>query len=131
MCDLAHKKVRKMLPDKFAINRTNWAFIIFGLVLLPSILVMEVFTFYQERKRFSLRKPTVRWRLPMLLVTIFGIVMIILDGLFEWIDWTNSPYGCENILSGLCTLFFIVMKQCVNLFLYDRAKIVHEALQLR
>ena len=120
-----------MIPAKFAVNRTNWAFIIMGMVILSLILSVELVGFWQERKKFSLFKPSVRWRLPMIMTTTFGLTMMIIGGLFEWVDWTLNPLGCEDYMAGFCTLFYVFMKQSMNLFMYDRAKIVHDALQLR
>ena len=113
------------------VNRTNWAIIIVGMVILTFIFSLEVVAFWQERKKFKLSKSSVRWRLPMMMTTVFGIGMMIIGGLFEWVDWSTNPAGCENYMSGFCTLFYVFMKQSTNLFMYDRAKIVHEAMQIK
>jgi len=72
---------------------------------------------------------TTRWRLPLASASLFALVLFSLDLAFEYANWTGDPEGC-TIASGMITMFFVFLKQSVNFFLYDRAKMVHEALQI-
>ena len=121
-----------MVDAKYVMNRISWTSIIIGLVILSAIFAVEFVGFCQEWKHFSLNKPNSRWRLPLLLATSVALISMVINVLYEFVNWKIVDSDiCENILPGVTTFFFILPKQFVNLFLFDRAKVVHETLNLK
>ena len=61
--------------------------------------------------------------------TFFAFLVFLLDGVTVWANWTVDPWGCHNIIPPH-VFFYVLEKQSLYLFLYDRAKIVHDSLSL-
>ena len=120
-----------MVDAKYVMNRISWSSIIIGLVILSAIFAVEFVGFCQEWKHFSLSKPNSRWRLPLLLATLVALIAIVVFALYEFVNWKIDSDICENILPGIVTFIFVLLKQFVNLFLFDQAKVVHETLKLK
>jgi hypothetical protein len=118
-----------MLPDKLYVNQALQALIGFNLIIIGCIFILEMVSFYQEWKKFSLRNLSQRWRLPLACTSFVCLVLLSIDGTYEWVNWETNPDGC-SLASGFITMFFVFLKQSINFFLYDRAKIIHEALQI-
>jgi len=47
-----------------------------------------------------------------------------------WLDWRGNPDGCHAVTVPMSPIAYITMKQCLYLFLFDRAKVVHDALKI-
>ena len=119
-----------MRPEKLVVNRILQGFIILCMIIILPIFLIEMWSMIKYRGTISLRSPTTRWRIPLAATSFFSLILLGIDGSYEWVNWTSNPDGCY-VSSGFITLFFVLMKQSLYLFLYDRAKIVHEALQIQ
>lgn len=118
-----------MLPEKLYVNRALQAVVILSMAIVGTIFTLELISLYQERTKFSIHSLNTRWRIPLAMASLIALTLFAIDGSCEWWNWTNTPQDC-NLAAGFIALFFSLLKQSVNLFLYDHAKIVHEALSL-
>jgi hypothetical protein len=66
----------------------------------------------------------------LLCISVLGLWTIILCVLMWWVNWIGNEQGCPILVAPMCPLVYITMKQCLYLFLFDRAKVVHNALRI-
>jgi hypothetical protein len=96
-----------------------------------TIMTISFFGFWEHRKEFNLRQPTKRWRLPLILTATVSFCVLCLDCSTAWRTWTSpeEDLACV-VVSTIIPFGYIIEKQCLNLFLFDRAKIVHSIVSL-
>jgi hypothetical protein len=100
---------------------------IIGALITGTIFVIEFFGILEQRKSVSLRTSKKRWRLPLAGCSLFAFCVFILDGVLVWENWIGRDQECQSVIYPH-VFFYMVEKQCIYTFLYDRAKIVHESL---
>jgi hypothetical protein len=101
-----------------------------GAVITGILFICGSISVFENRRKLSLSNPITRWRLSLLAAAMFSLCVFLLDGMLVWRSWTGNEYGCEAITIPH-VLFYCFEKQSMNLFLYDRAKIVHESLHIK
>lgn len=79
--------------------------------------------------KLSCTNPMRRWRIHLLLACLFSTAVSVMDGSLTWLNWTGYDEACRNITIPH-VLFYIIAKQFLYLFLFDRAKIVHSSLKI-
>jgi hypothetical protein len=96
-----------------------------------TIMLLSIVSFWEHRSEFNFRNSSRRWRLPLILTATVSFFVLSLDCSTVWRTWRSpeDDVGCK-VVTTLIPLGYIVEKQCLNLFLYDRAKIVHSAISL-
>lgn len=99
-----------------------------GAVCTGTILILSLISLWENRHEISLSQSVHHWRLPLLCSVIFSFTVFCLDGSTVWKQW-NEGEGCQY-MSIFITLCYVLEKQFLNLFLYDRAKIVHVGLSM-
>lgn len=103
-----------------------------GVILLGTILFLESYTLWESRKKGTCMDLSVlsqRWRIPLVLATFISFILMILDGTLTWHQWLGQDVSCAAIQIPHILLYCLA-KQFMYLFLYERAKIVHDSLQL-
>ena len=104
---------------------------VIGIIFTILILIPEIASLYYTRKKFSLRHAHTRANFSLFLVTLFGLWTLLICLLVWWVNWLGNPEGCHDLVAPMIALIYVIMKQCLYLFLYDRAKVVHESLNLQ
>lgn len=99
-----------------------------GALCTGTVLVLSLISFYEHRNEVTLTRAVHRWRIPLLGTVIFSFIVFCLDGSTVWRSWSEGE-GC-NLFGIFITLCYVMEKQFLNLFLYDKAKVVHEALAM-
>jgi len=94
------------------------------------LFLFNVFSVTQHYRAIDFRKASSRWRVSLLTSSFFAFCVNLLDGNLVWRNWTSNPSGCAAITIPH-VLFYSFTKQALNLFLYDRAKIVHASLVMQ
>ena len=100
-----------------------------GTVITGCLLFFGLFSVYENRHKLQLATAQTRWRVSLLAAALFAFCVFLLDGMLVWQSWFGQEDGCAAITIPH-VLFFYFEKQSMNLFLYDRAKIVHESLRI-
>jgi hypothetical protein len=101
-----------------------------GLAICLGILILEVFGFIEAKREHSFTSAKKRAPIWLLAISIWGLWVLLNCFTMWWIDWRGNEAGCNTVTVPMSPIVYITMKQCLYLFLYDRAKIVHEALNL-
>ena len=97
----------------------------FGMAFTGLLLFVQAISLFQHRKEVYSQKQ--RWRLSLFGAAFFAFIVLLFDGLLVWVNWIGREFSCASITHPH-VLFYVLEKQCMNLFLYERAKIVHETL---
>ena len=102
------------------------------LIVISLIAFVEIvnLAFFSDGRLAWSRKVTDRPRLWLLMTSIFGLWTMLTVFLSWWVDWTDNLGGCKVLMDPQSPLVYILTKQFLYLFLFDRAKIVHNALGL-
>jgi hypothetical protein len=100
-----------------------------GTTVTGVLVLLGIYSLIENRAKLEIVHAKNRWRISLFATAFFSFVVFILDGTLVWISWTGNDEGCRNITIPH-VLFYFFEKQAMNLFLYDRAKIVHESLQI-
>ena len=106
---------------------TARAFNALAVAVLGAILLPEAVMLWRRRRAVSLRTPALRVSLWMFLVTLLCLAGVAMMGSLVWAGWTGSAQACAA-MGKLISQLYIFAKVAAYLFMYDRAKIVHEAL---
>jgi hypothetical protein len=95
------------------------------------ILVLELINLYQKREQVFLKphKATKVSILGLLAVTIAALFVSISGGLLWWYDWRGFETQCTYFSQWAITIGYVMMKQFLYLFLFQRMYIVHSAIQ--
>jgi hypothetical protein len=102
---------------------------IFGACVTGTLLLCDAWSIWEHRHKITFATPHTRWRVSLMFAALFAFCVFLLDGVLVWRTWTGNESGCSAITIPH-VLFYFFQKQCVYLFLYDRAKIVHESLSI-
>ena len=102
---------------------------IIGSILTGTLFILDAISTWENRGRIKLSSPHQRWRLSLLAAAMFAFCVFLLDGVLVWRDWSDNIAGCATITIPHVLVYFF-QKQSLYLFLYDRAKIVHESLNI-
>jgi len=72
-----------------------------------------------------------RWRVSLFLACFFALWLCILSIATVWREWIpgKEDASCAGVFETIA-LFYVIQKQFLYMFLYDRAKIVHLALSM-
>jgi hypothetical protein len=102
------------------------------ILIIGTIAILEILNFFvfPNGRKASSCKITDRPRIWLFLTTVFGFWTTLIVTLMWWVDWTGNPEGCDRLTNPQLPLIYVIMKQFLYLFLFDRAKIVHDALGL-
>jgi hypothetical protein len=102
-----------------------------GAISSGTIALLGFISFVEHRKEFNFRQPVKRWRFFLLVAATISFITLSIDAALVWRHWKSpdEDIGCR-VLTTLMPLGYILEKQFLSLFLYDRAKIVHSAISL-
>ena len=100
------------------------------MVITGSLIFLHVTALIENHDGLSLKNAHKRWRIALFFAVCFAFFTLLLDGITDWYDWTGKESSCQ-VIPIFIVLGYILEKQFIYLFLYDRAKIVHESLKLK
>jgi hypothetical protein len=101
------------------------------LVLVSALACFDVAALCEQRVRRSLlRYAKHRATLWLTIISLLGMWTLIITTLMWWVNWIGNDNGCAVLVAPMLPLVYIVLKQCLYLFLFDRAKVVHTALRI-
>jgi hypothetical protein len=100
-----------------------------GTTVTGILVLLGFLSLIENRKKLEIVHAKNRWRISLFATALFSFVVFILDGTLVWISWTGHEEECRTITIPHL-LFYLFEKQGMYLFLYDRAKIVHESLKI-
>jgi len=104
-----------------------------GIFLLSGLAALELFNFYEKRSTF--RKSRIARNNPLLLffITLLGLTAHITAFLLWNTNWliASPVLDCNALVQGGVVLMYVVIKQFIYLFLFERVKVVHDALHLK
>jgi hypothetical protein len=86
-----------------------------GVTVMGTVLLLSLISFYEHRNEIDLGRAITRWRIPLLGAVTFSFIVCLIDGLSAWMFWSPGQ-GCE-VFGILITLFYVIEKQFLNLFL--------------
>jgi hypothetical protein len=101
-----------------------------GLVVAFSLLCIESYTIFERWAQISWRRAKSRVLLWLGLISLTGVLVTLTCVVVWWGNWLGREQSCSNLVAPLLPLLYITMKQCLYLFLFDRAKVVHDALKI-
>jgi len=117
-------------PNVETAIRTSQIFNAVGVSILSCILAAEILALWQRRSRFSWKHPQTRSQAPLIGLNFWVVFCMCILGSLTWFNWTGNEHACAEIVPEAC-IVYVFSKQCAYLFLYDRAKIVHEAFRFK
>jgi hypothetical protein len=101
-----------------------------GIAICLSILLPEIYSFIESKGKLSLTHAKSRAQIWLLAISLWGLWVLLNCLTMWWVDWRGNEVGCQIVTVPMSPIVYISMKQCLYLFLYDRAKVVHSALNL-
>jgi hypothetical protein len=101
-----------------------------GVIFTGIVLLLSLYSFVEHRKELEWGNPARRWRIWLLACVFCSFLVLVMDGTTTWHPWTGDELKSCSMLANAITIFYVFEKQAVNLFLYDRAKIVHMSITL-
>lgn len=114
------------------IEQARVAFIgntIVGTIVTGILCIFGMWSLFENRSKLQMDRPHTRWRVWLAVAAALAFIVFLLDGMLVWQSWIGNETGCQQIAIPH-VLFYYFEKQAVLLFLYDRAKIVHESLHI-
>ena len=103
------------------------------MVLLSMLALIELLNFYEKQKVF--RKSRLARNNPLLLfvITLLALTAHIMSFLLWDVNWIYVPNGldCNLLIQAGVVLLYVVIKQFIYLFLFERVKVVHDALHMK
>jgi len=103
-----------------------------GVTLLVTLALLESKALKEKYPTMRFwNKRTDRTILWMFGLTLFGLAFQIDSLLMNALDWTNNEAGCRTAASPFSPLLFVITKQFLYYFLYERSCIVHDSLKLK
>lgn len=117
-------------PDIIIARDFGRGFTSFSSSVIFVILVLELLSLYQRRKIFFGKSRNRESTLPTLAlaaVTIAGFIEGLCGGMLWYLDWTNAKEAC-NVYASALTVGYIMMKQVIYLYLYERLSVVHASM---
>jgi hypothetical protein len=101
------------------------------LVLVSTLACLDVTALCEQRLRLSLlcyaKHRAALW---LTLISLLGVWILIMTTLMWWVNWIGNEGGCHALVAPMVPIVYIVMKQCLYLFLSDRANVVLTALRI-
>ena len=94
-----------------------------------TIIIIHIIALIEDHSDLSLRSAQKRFRISLFFAALFGLATLVVDGALEWKNWKGFEADCARMPAAL-VMCYIIQKQFVYFFLYDRAKIVHNSLKL-
>ena len=93
------------------------------------VTILHIFAFVENHENISFSQAQKRWRISLFLAALFGLFTLLLDGTIESRIWIGKEAACK-LMPNFIALCYVMSKQFVYMFLYDRAKLVHDSLRL-
>ena len=96
-------------------------------VVIGFLLIANLVSLYENRKVINFRSSKQKWRIPMMLATFCSFFAMTFAHQMMFNDWTGNSSGCIAI-TWIIAWLYATSKIFGCMFLYFRAKIVHESL---
>ena len=102
-----------------------------GITFLTSVATMEFISLREKlpKLRFRYRRSdrTILW---LIGVALFALAFFLVSLTMYAVDWTNNAQGCFITGAPFIPLLFVITKQFLYFFLYERSCVIHDSLKL-
>jgi hypothetical protein len=103
---------------------------IFGIAALSAILLLEIYNLYEKRREVRANNITRNSVLLLMLLTVTALIHESLGLYLFTADWTNKEELCNRFTQAGMLLSYVLVKQAIYIFLFERVRIVYAALHL-
>ena len=101
-----------------------------GIFVISIILCMEAVALKEKFHKLTARKRTDRAIVYLMGMSLFSIGVYIISMSMYSNDWRGNPGGCQIAGQPFLPLCFVIAKQFMYYFLYERASIVLDTLKM-
>ena len=102
-----------------------------GLSVLAIVLTVQLISFKEKFRKLEIRKRTDRNIFYLLALTLFAMAFYCDEIAMYGMNWTGRDAACSPTGRPVYPFFFVVAKQFLYFFLYERASIVLDALKMQ
>jgi len=118
-------------PEVLAMRTYGRVASVFGCIVIGVLFFCGIFSFWDKRQTLLRRdhRTPLYSALSLAAVSVMGFWVELNGAMLWWLDWNGKAEACNNYMY-LVTMVYVVMKQFTYLFLFERLKIVHDALNM-
>jgi len=103
-----------------------------GLIMMTTLTLLTTKSIWEKASKLRIRtKRGDRTLIWIFFICLISIIFYILEMLQYAMDWTGKNSECALTCTPFIPLTYVLTKQFLYFFLYERAAIVHDSLKLR